>query len=95
MMRLLSLLSICVLISGCASFSGGATYRYTFTSANSTTEIKVDSNREVQDGLVFHVDPKTGAVDVQTGGLGNGPNNTEVFLKALIQALIETAKAVK
>lgn len=94
-MKVIGLIAISLLLAGCASFSGGATYHYTFQSANSTTEIKVDSNREVEDGLVFHIDPKTGAVDVQTGGLGNGPNNTEVFLKALIQALVETAKAVK
>lgn len=100
MKRIICAICLCVVLTGCSpALFGGGSYKYESTTADGRmVSLEVESNREVAETLKFNMNPDTGEVSVETGGIGAGPNNLQpimdAFVKALIQALAEI-QAVK
>ena len=94
MIRYLILLILCLSLSACAQFSGGAVYKYQYTTPDGKdVNLKVESTREVDEGVEVAIDPETGKVKVRTGAMTSGPNNTQVLVNSLVEAFMKAAQA--
>ena len=94
MMKWLIVVGLCVCLGACAPFSGGAIYRYEYqTPDGKIVNLKVESTREVDEGVVVTIDPETGKVKVKTGAMAAGANNTQILLESMIRAFMQTLQA--
>lgn len=66
----------CLLLSSCAYMGGGADYLYEWQGPNGQgVKMQVHSNRKIQEGVEFEMDPATGKVRVKTGSLQPGASS--------------------
>ena len=95
MNRLFCCCLLCLSLCACGpAFSGGAHYSYQYSTPDGKiVNLDVKSNRDVESGVEVNIDPETGKVNVTTGAMTGGPNNTKVMLETLIKAFIDALQA--
>ncbi len=96
MKKVILTIACVVCLAACSPpFSGGATYLYKYrTPDGKTIDMEVKSTREIDEGVEVNIDPETGKVNVVTGAVTNGPNNTQAFINALVNAFLVAMKSV-
>ena len=87
-MKRLLILGSLFLLTGCTALTGGADYKYEYQSQDKNVAVTVHTNREIAEGLKFSIDPETGAVMVEAGGVSAGPNTADALGHALLKALM-------